>query len=77
VFEEVADCGLSSTKAKYRRAFIFGKHFAWMQMIIEKLGLLQKDLTTLFSYNQRTIQLVRNPMRHQKTKHIEIWMHYI
>jgi hypothetical protein len=45
--------------------------------MLDQLGLAPWNLSTLFCENYSTIEIFRNPMNHQKTKHNKVWMHYI
>ena len=37
----------------------------------------QIEATTIYCDNQSTIQLTKNPVFHARTKHIEIYHHYV
>jgi hypothetical protein len=42
-----------------------------------ELGLHKSAPTTIWCDNQSTIKLVKNPILHARTKHIELHHHYI
>ena len=62
----------STTKAKYLAAHVATKELLWERRLLAALGYPQCNPTPMFSDNQPTIRLVRNPEQHQKTKHIDV-----
>lgn len=48
-----------------------------MRMILDQFDLYQQNPTHVYYNNQGNILLIRNLVDHQKTKHNDIWMHYI
>lgn len=68
---------LSSTKAEYRGTVNATTEAIWLQNILTKFGIPVRKPTIIFCDNQSAIQISRNPVHHQRTKHIEIHMHYI
>eukprot|EP00253_Pinus_taeda_P005986 PITA_05986 len=60
-----AAISLSSAEAEYRGA------------AEAKFGFQQQHLTTLWCDNQSAIQLCKDPVQHQRSKHIELHMHFI
>ena len=48
----------------------------WLQFFLEELGHPQKD-NYLFTDSQSAIHLAKNSDLHSKTKHIQLWYHFI
>jgi hypothetical protein len=44
--------------------------------MLEQLGYVQHEPTTIFSDSQSAIALVHNPVQHQRSKHIDIIHHF-
>jgi hypothetical protein len=68
---------LSTTEAEYVAMADAGKTLVWLRELLEELGLAQGSPTTLFSDNQSAIALVKDPVHHERTKHIRRRFHYI
>ena len=67
---------LSTTEAGYVSAIEATKLLIWLQFFLEELGHPQKD-NYLFIDSQSAIHLAKNSALHSKTKHIQLWYHYI
>eukprot|EP00253_Pinus_taeda_P008546 PITA_08546 len=72
-----AGISLSSAEAEYRGAVEASKEALWLRQILSKLGFEQQHPTTLWCDNQSAIQLCKDPVQHQRSKHIELHMHFI
>lgn len=68
---------LSSTEAEYRGAVNATTEDIWIQNILTEFGIPVRKPTIIFCDNQSAIQISRNPVHHQRTKHIEIHMNCI
>ena len=68
---------MSSTEAEYRGAAIAACDDVWLKRILKELGVLIKDPIRLYCDNMSSIYLVRNPVFHARTKHIEVHYHFI
>ncbi|GJU83574.1 hypothetical protein Tco_1285939 [Tanacetum coccineum] len=66
----------SSTKAEYVAAAHCCGHVLWIQNQMLDYGFNFMN-TKIFIDNQSTICIVKNPVFHQRTKHIEIRHHFI
>jgi len=53
------------------------KDIAYFKRLMKELGIGIEDPTPLMSDNQSCIKLVKNPIMHERTKHIEIQHHFI
>eukprot|EP00253_Pinus_taeda_P013053 PITA_13053 len=69
------DISLSSVEAEYHGAIEASKEALWLRQILSEFGFQQP--TTLWCDNQSAIQLCKNPVQHQRRKHIELHMHFI
>jgi hypothetical protein len=49
----------------------------WLQLLLTELRLYQGTPLQLYCDNQATINIVNNPVQHDRTKHIEIDRHFI
>eukprot|EP00253_Pinus_taeda_P027535 PITA_27535 len=72
-----AAISLSSAEAEYRGAVEASKEALWLRQILLELGFEQQHPTTLWCDNQSAIQLCKDPVQHQRSKHIELHMHFI
>eukprot|EP00253_Pinus_taeda_P004628 PITA_04628 len=72
-----AAISLSSAEAEYRGAVEASKEALWLRQILSELGFEQQHPTTLWCDNQSAIQLCKDPVQHQCSKHIELHMHFI
>eukprot|EP00253_Pinus_taeda_P022283 PITA_22283 len=68
---------LSLEEAEYYGAVKSSKEALWLRQILSKFGFQQRDPTTLWCDNQSSIQLCKDPIQHQRNKHIELHMHFI
>lgn len=53
------------------------KEAMWLRKLLKDLGHSCENETKLYIDNQSTIRLVKNPVFHKRTKHIDIRFHYI
>eukprot|EP00253_Pinus_taeda_P017569 PITA_17569 len=72
-----AAISLSSAEAEYRGAVETSKEALWLRQILSEFGFEQQYPTTLWCDNQSAIQLCKDPVQHQRSKHIELHMHFI
>eukprot|EP00253_Pinus_taeda_P001949 PITA_01949 len=72
-----AAISLSSAEAEYRGVVEASKEALWLRQILLEFGFEQQHPTTLSCDNQSAIQLCKDPVQHQRSKHIEIHMHFI
>eukprot|EP00253_Pinus_taeda_P013989 PITA_13989 len=72
-----AAISLSSAEAEYRGAVEASKEALWLRQILSEFGFEQHHPTTLWCDNQSAIQLCKDPVQHQRSKHIELHMHFI
>lgn len=70
---------LSSTEAEYMALTAASKEAVYMRNFLKELGFdgLVKTPTMLIGDNLSSHQLVKNPVYHSRSKHIDIRYHYI
>lgn len=49
----------------------------WLRRLLEELGVSNKKTMKMFCDNQSAISIARNPVHHDRTKHVEIDRHFI
>jgi hypothetical protein len=67
---------LSSGEAEYIASCTAVKEVMWLRSVLNELGLKQVGATTIHEDNQGCIKLSNNPVKHGRTKHIDIQFHY-
>eukprot|EP00253_Pinus_taeda_P003537 PITA_03537 len=72
-----ASIALSSVDAEYRGAVNATIQAIWLQHFLSELGISVHHPTVIWCDNQSTLKFCRGPVQRQRTKHIEIHMHFI
>eukprot|EP00253_Pinus_taeda_P023541 PITA_23541 len=72
-----AAIALSSAEAEYRGAVNATIQAIWLQRFLSELGISVHHPTVISCDNQSTLKFCRDPVQRQRTKHIEIHMHFI
>ena len=67
----------SSSEAEYRAMAHACCELQWVQSILSELKLSVRSPTTLKCDNQSAIHIAKNPVFHERTKHIEVDCHFI
>ena len=68
---------LSTTESEYIAATYATKEALWLRTLISQLFSITLSATTLFSDNQSVIALAKEHQYHARTKHIDVWFHFI
>eukprot|EP00253_Pinus_taeda_P009715 PITA_09715 len=68
---------LSSAEEEYRGAIEASEEALWLRQILSNFGFQLQHPTTLWCDNQSVVQLCKDPVQHQHSKHIELHMHFI
>jgi hypothetical protein len=66
-----------STTSEYVAACQTAKEIAWTKNLIKNLLDTKEVSTTLYLDNQSAIQLIKNPVFHKRSKHVDVRYHYI
>lgn len=67
---------LSTTEAEYVAACAAAKESVWLRKLLSDIGHPCTKETVLYVDNESAIQLVKNPVYHKRTKHIDVRFHY-
>jgi len=67
---------LSTTEAEFIAAAEAAKEAMWLQRFMHELG-FAKRTTSIRCDNQGAIALIRNPVFHQRTKHMDVRLFFI
>ena len=67
---------LSTTKVEYTTATEVVKKASWLKGLVSELGKMQRSVP-VFCDSSSAIHLSNNPTHHEKTKHIDIKIHFI
>ena len=68
---------LSSTEAEYMAASIDLSEAIWLRKLLVNLLKDKMEATNILCDNQSCIKLSENLMFHDRSKHIDIWCHFI
>lgn len=68
---------LSTTHAEYIAACQTTREIMWLKTLLKELCGEHKLQVTLYVDNQSAIQIIKNPVLHKRTKHIDIKFHYV
>ena len=68
---------LSTIEAEYQAMSVATQEAIWLRHLLEEIGYEQSDPSLISSDNQLTISLAKNPIFHQRIKHVEIQAHFI
>jgi hypothetical protein len=68
---------LSSAEAEYRGVVNITIQAMWLQHFLTELGIQFHRPIVIWWDNQSTLKFCRDPVQRQRTKHIEIHVHYI
>ena len=73
--QTVVSC--SFTEAEYRAMATTTKEIIWLTRLLQDFGVTNTAPMSLFCDNQAAIHIATNPVFHDRTKHIEIYCHFI
>lgn len=68
---------LSSAKAEYMAASIATRESIWLRKMLVSLFRERMEATSVYCDNQSCIKLFKNPLFHDRSKHIVIQCHFI
>lgn len=68
---------LSSTEAEYIAMCKVTQEVIWYRQLLDELGFAQDGPTVIHEDNQAAIHLSKNPIGHQRAKHIHIRYHFL
>jgi len=67
----------SSAEAEFRAMAQGVCETLWFKILLMEVGFDSKDSMRLYCDNKAAISIVRNPVQHDRTKHVEIDRHFI
>ncbi|RVW59644.1 Retrovirus-related Pol polyprotein from transposon RE1 [Vitis vinifera] len=67
----------SSAEAEFRAMAHGICERMWLQRILKELGIISNSTMTVLCDNKATISIAKNPVQHNRTKHVEIDRHFI
>jgi hypothetical protein len=67
----------SSTEAEYVACYSATHDLVWLNQLLTELGFQNHQSITLYCDNLPAIKLIKNPVAHQRTRHIDIKYHYV
>ncbi|KAL0435046.1 UNVERIFIED_CONTAM: Retrovirus-related Pol polyprotein from transposon RE1 [Sesamum radiatum] len=70
-----ATAAQSSAEAEYIAATVTSNQATWRRRILEDMGEKQEEPTTIYYDNKSAIAITKNPIQHNRTKHIDIKYH--
>ena len=72
-----ATVALSTAEAEYIALSATTQEVVWLRRLLNDLGAAPPTAATIMEDNQGAIALGKNPVNHARTKHIDIWHHYV
>ena len=67
----------SSAEAEYRAVANTIAETTWLRQLLQEMHIPLKRATVVFCDNVSAVYLSSNPVNHQRTKHIEIDLHFV
>jgi hypothetical protein len=67
----------SSTEAEYRVIANDVVETSWLHQLLKELHSLLTHITLVYYNNVSVVYLASNPVQHQRTKHVEIYLHFV
>ena len=67
----------SSVEAEYRAMATVTSEFIWIKSFLAAMGVFHTTPMKLFCDNQATLHIAKNPVFHERTKHIEMDCHFV
>jgi len=67
----------SSTKTEYRSMTVVTGELKWLKGLLHSLGIFHSQHMRFHCNSQTVLHIVKNPIFHERTKHIEVDCHFI
>jgi hypothetical protein len=52
-------------------------HAIWSRRLLKEINFAQEEATQIYLDNKSTIELAKNPVHHERNKHIDVKYHFI
>ncbi|CAN0859910.1 Retrovirus-related Pol polyprotein from transposon RE1 [Linum grandiflorum] len=67
----------SSAEAEYRALALGIQEAMWIRRVLKELNLPGQERMRMYTDSQAALSIVKNPVHHDRTKHVEIGRHFI
>jgi hypothetical protein len=67
----------SSAEAEYRAVANAAAEISWLRQLLKELHFCPRRSSLVFCDNVNAVYLSTNPVQHQRTKHVEIDLHFV
>lgn len=67
----------SSAEAEYRSMAVTTCELKWIKSLVRSLGVIHSKPMRLFCDSQSVLHIAKNPVFHDRTKHIEVDCHFV
>ncbi|KAL0423748.1 UNVERIFIED_CONTAM: Retrovirus-related Pol polyprotein from transposon TNT 1-94 [Sesamum radiatum] len=74
-FQETSYCGTILSGSRIHCSCATSNQATWLRRILEDMGEKQEEPTTIYCDNKSAIAITKNPVQHNRTKHIDIKYH--
>ncbi|BAU02899.1 hypothetical protein VIGAN_11249500 [Vigna angularis var. angularis] len=68
---------LSTCEAEYVAASWSVRHAIWLRNLLQSLEIMQEEKVLIRVDNRSAIELAKNPVNHERSKHIDVRFHFI
>jgi hypothetical protein len=68
---------LSTCEAEYVAAATYVCHAIWLRRLLKKINLTQDVATPIYLDSKSAIELAKNPVHHERSKHIDVKFHFM
>ena len=77
VVNKTSYCSLSTCEAEYVVASSGVCHAIWLSNVLQELQIVQEEPTKIYIDNKSVIAFAKNPVFHERSKHINTRYHFI